>query len=104
MCSSSSRAGPGRSPGTVAAIRDWLTGSVVDFRITPKGSSEVDPLPVRVLAPYAILSVVSALPVLLIDNPGDARGFYVFALINAVLYAALLLIIVVQHARENVVR
>lgn len=90
--------------GTVAALRDWLTGSVVEFRITPKGSSEVDPLPVRVLAPYAILSIVSALPVVLIDNPGEARGFYVFALINAVLYAALLLIIVVQHARENVVR
>ena len=90
--------------GTVAALRDWLTGSTVDFRITPKGSSEVDPLPMRVLAPYGILSVVSALPVLLIDNPGDAGGFYIFALINAVLYAALLLIIVVQHARENVVR
>lgn len=90
--------------GTVAAIRDWLTGSVVQFRITPKGSSEVDPLPVRVLAPYAILSLTSALPVFLIDNPGEARGFYVFALINAVLYAALLLIIVVEHARENVVR
>lgn len=90
--------------GTVAALRDWLTGSVVEFRITPKGSSEVDPLPVRVLAPYAILSIVSALPVVLIDNSGEARGFYVFALINAVLYAALLLIIVVQHARENVVR
>ena len=90
--------------GTVAALRDWLTGSVVEFRITPKGSSEVDPLPARVLTPYAILSVVSALPVLLIANPGEARGFYVFALINAVLYAVLLLIILVQHARENVVR
>lgn len=90
--------------GTLAALRDWLTGSVVEFRITPKGSSEVDPLPVRVLAPYAILSFVSALPVVLIDNPGEARGFYVFALINAVLYAVLLLTIVVQHARENVVR
>lgn len=90
--------------GTLAALRDWLTGSVVEFRITPKGSSEVDPLPARVLAPYAILSIVSALPVVLIDNPGEARGFYVFALINAVLYAVLLLIIVVRHSRENVVR
>jgi cellulose synthase (UDP-forming) len=90
--------------GTVAALRDWLTGSTVEFRITPKGSSEVDPLPIRVLAPYAILSIVSALPVVLIDNPGEARGFYVFALINAALYALLLLIIVIQHARENVVR
>jgi cellulose synthase (UDP-forming) len=90
--------------GTLAALRDWLTGSVVDYRITPKGRSEVDPLPVRVLAPYALLSFISILPVVLIDNPNEASGFYIFALINAVLYAVLLLIIVVQHARENVVR
>jgi hypothetical protein len=88
----------------MAAIRDCLAGSVVEYRITPKGRSEVDPLPVRVLAPYVLLSAVSALPVLLIDNPNEARGFYVFALINAIFYAALLLIIIVQHSRENVVR
>jgi len=90
--------------GTIAAIRDWLTGSFVDFRITPKGASEVDFLPLRVLAPYAALSIASVLPALLIDNAGDSRGFYIFAIINAALYALLLLVVVVQHARENVVR
>ena len=90
--------------GTLAALRDWITGSVVDFRITPKGRSEVDPLPVRVWAPYALLSMASALPVVLINTANETRGFYVFALMNAVLYAALLMIILVQHARENAVR
>jgi cellulose synthase (UDP-forming) len=90
--------------GTIAAIRDWLTGSFVDFRITPKGTSEVDPLPLRVLAPYGFLSIASVLPVLLVEDASDARGFYIFAIINAALYATLLLVIVVQHARENVVR
>ncbi|RJG40775.1 glycosyltransferase family 2 protein [Mesorhizobium sp. DCY119] len=90
--------------GTIAAIRDWLTGSFVDFRITPKGSSEVDPLPLRVLAPYGFLSIASVVPVLLVKDASDARGFYIFAIINAALYAMLLLVIVVQHARENVVR
>ena len=90
--------------GTLAALRDWLTGSVVDFRITPKGRSEVDPLPLRVWVPYAVLSLVSALPVVLIDHSHEARGFYIFALLNAVIYAVLLVVIVVQHARENVVR
>ncbi|QIG52018.1 glycosyltransferase [Nordella sp. HKS 07] len=90
--------------GTIAAVRDWLTGSFVDFRITPKGASEVDFLPLRVLAPYAALSIASVLPALLIANAGDSRGFYIFAIINAALYAVLLLVVVVQHARENVVR
>jgi hypothetical protein len=90
--------------GVLAALRDWLAGTVVDFRITPKGRSEVDPLPIRVWAPYAFLSLVSALPVVLIENAREAQGFYVFALIHAVIYAALVVIILVQHARENTVR
>ena len=90
--------------GTIAAVRDRITGSHVDFRITPKGASEVDPLPSRVLMPYGVLSIVSVLPVLLVQDAGETRGFYIFAIINAVLYTLLFLTIVVQHARENVVR
>jgi cellulose synthase/poly-beta-1,6-N-acetylglucosamine synthase-like glycosyltransferase len=90
--------------GTIAAVRDWLTGSFVDFRITPKGTSEVDPLPTRVLAPYGFLSIVSVLPVLFVSDAGETRGFYIFAIANAVLYALLLFVIVVQHGRENQVK
>ncbi|MET0941260.1 MAG: glycosyltransferase family 2 protein, partial [Mesorhizobium sp.] len=90
--------------GTAAALRDWLTGSFVDFRITPKGASQVDPLPGRVVAPYVILSAVSILPVLLVDDAGQAAGFYVFAIINALLYAVLTLVILYRHSRENEVR
>jgi cellulose synthase/poly-beta-1,6-N-acetylglucosamine synthase-like glycosyltransferase len=91
--------------GTLAAIRDRVTGSFVDFRVTPKGTSDVDPLPARVLAPYVFLAVLSTLPVLLIPDASEAsRGFYIFAIINAVIYTVLLLVVVVQHARENVVR
>lgn len=90
--------------GTLAALRDWKTGSFVDFRVTPKGASEADPLPLRILAPYVILAITSILPVVFIDNPGEARGFYIFAIVNALLYTTLLLVIVIQHARENIVR
>jgi cellulose synthase/poly-beta-1,6-N-acetylglucosamine synthase-like glycosyltransferase len=90
--------------GTIAAVRDRITGSHVDFRITPKGTSEVDPLPSRVLMPYGFLSIASVLPVLLVQDAGETRGFYIFAIFNAVLYTLLFLTIVVQHARENIVR
>ncbi|MDW6023476.1 glycosyltransferase [Mesorhizobium sp. BAC0120] len=90
--------------GTIAAVRDWLTDSFVDFRITPKGGSEVDPLPMRILAPYGFLSIASVLPVLVIGDAGETRGFYIFAIANAVLYALLLLVILVQHGRENQVK
>ncbi|WP_159587471.1 glycosyltransferase family 2 protein [Chelativorans xinjiangense] len=90
--------------GCAAAVRDWLTGSFVDFRVTPKGTSEVDALPIRVLAPYGVLSLASILPVLAVEDAGDTRGFYLFAIVNASLYAILLLVIVTRHARENAVR
>ncbi|MEY9325109.1 glycosyltransferase family 2 protein [Sinorhizobium fredii] len=87
--------------GTLAAIRDWLTGSFVDFRVTPKGTSEVDPLPLRVLLPYAGLALAAVLPVLLIDDVGEAKGFYLFAIMNAAIYGLLLVVIVLRHGREN---
>lgn len=90
--------------GVLAAVRDRLMGTSADFRVTPKGTDAADPLPLRLLAPYAVLSLLSGIPVLLIDNVEVARGFYLFAALNAVLYATLLLVIVRQHARENPVK
>jgi len=90
--------------GTFAAFRDWLTGSFVDFRVTPKGSSEVDPVPLRVIAPYALISGVSILPVLVVSGADQTRGFFIFAIINACFYLFLMAMIVIQHTRENQVR
>lgn len=90
--------------GTIAAFRDWATGSFVDFRVTPKGTSEVDPLPLRVLMPYVCVILISILPVLFAAEADETRGFYVFAIINSVFYLILVAVIILQHARENNVR
>src|SRR5262249_27237508 len=87
--------------GTIAAVIGWIRGSTFDFRVTPKGRGAAEPLPLRVLAPYAFLSIASGAPVLLLGNIKIAFGFYMFAILNSALYAALLLIIVVKHRREN---
>jgi cellulose synthase (UDP-forming) len=87
--------------GTIAAVRDWIRGSVLDFRVTPKGRIAAEPLPLRVLAPYAFLSLLSGLPILLLSNVKVAVGFYFFASTNSALYAFLLLVIIVMHRREN---
>ncbi|TIP30135.1 MAG: glycosyltransferase [Mesorhizobium sp.] len=90
--------------GTFAAFRDWMTGSFVDFRVTPKGTSEVDPLPFRVLAPYAFVVLISILPVVFVQDAYQTRGFFVFAIINACFYLLLIFMILLQHGRENDVR
>src|SRR5262249_24122126 len=51
--------------GSATAVRDWIRGSAVEFRVTPKGGDPAGPLPTRVLLPYGILSAASSLAVLL---------------------------------------
>jgi len=87
--------------GSVAAVRDWALGSAREYRVTPKGRTAAQPLPFRVLAPYAMLSAASGLPVLFLSHIKIALGFYVFAAFNSILYAVLLLIIIILHRREN---
>jgi cellulose synthase (UDP-forming) len=90
--------------GTFAAFRDWITGSFVDFRVTPKGASEVDPLPFRVVAPYLLVVLIAILPVFLVRDASETRGFYIFAIFNTSLYVLLVFMILRQHSRENPVR
>lgn len=87
--------------GTLVALCDVITGARVDFRVTPKQHGGVPPLPWRVLTPYALLVLGSALPVMAIGHAGNADGFYVFASLNAAIYAALMITIVRGHIREN---
>jgi cellulose synthase (UDP-forming) len=90
--------------GCLAAVWEHLTNKYVVFRVTPKGTTEADPLPLRVLMPYAVVSLISALPCLLVSDAADATGFYIFALANAVIYAGMLFLIIIRHHVENRVR
>ncbi len=87
--------------GTLAGIRDWLSGTFVDFRVTPKGGDPAGPLPFRVLLPYVFLALGAAAPALLLTDIRVAKGFYIFACLNAAIYALLLIAIVARHVREN---
>ncbi|EFL88154.1 glycosyltransferase family 2 protein [Ahrensia sp. R2A130] len=87
--------------GCLMAVADRITGRFVDFRITPKGTGEVDLLPLRVVLPYAVLAVGSLLPVLLFHDVREARGFYLLATVNALLYTALFAVILFKHWHEN---
>jgi cellulose synthase (UDP-forming) len=87
--------------GTLSAVRDHITKSFIDFRVTPKGSGPKNLLPTRVVAPYVVLAVGASLPVLLVDHPANAAGFYWFAAFNAFFYGLLVAVIVARHVIEN---
>lgn len=87
--------------GCTMAVWDKVSGKFVDFRVTPKGEASSSDVPWAVLLPYLALALISLAPVLLAANVQDAAGFYIFALINAVIYTGLFAVIITNHIREN---
>ena len=87
--------------GTIAAVIDRLRGGFVDFRITPKGSVRTNAIPTRIIAPYVLFSLSAGLTAWLIKDAGTAAGFYFFNIMNATVYACLVLLVLILHAREN---
>ena len=87
--------------GCLAAVRDWYLGRTVEFRVTPKGADLSAALPNRVLLPYWALSIISGTAVAILGDVTNAGGFYVFALLNSVIYTLLLLVIVARHRIES---
>ena len=53
------------------------------------------------MAPYLGLSLVSSIPILLVDDPRSVAGFYVFSALNALIYLLLSILIIDMHQREN---
>ncbi len=89
--------------GCAMAIWDRITGKFVDFRVTPKGEAVTNRMPVRVIAPYAVLAAGALLPILLVSDVEDAKGFYILSWINAVLYISLFFVIVMRHRKERAI-
>jgi cellulose synthase (UDP-forming) len=87
--------------GSLAALRDYIYGSFVDFRITPKGRQQQRSLPLRVIAPYIALAGLCAAAMALASEAPAAQGFYIFAAMNLSIYLSLTVLIVIRHAIEN---
>jgi cellulose synthase (UDP-forming) len=87
--------------GCVQAVAGRLARREFDFKVTPKGLTGPRPLPMRVVAPYLLIAVISALPSILRLNAGRAHGYYTLALINVAMYLLAAVAVFVLHIREH---
>ena len=87
--------------GIVNGVLSVLLSRRLDFRVTPKGDRRQAPLPSRALLPYALVSILSSLAVILLAHRTFARGYYFLALTTALLLAAVVGVIVVLHHQES---
>ena len=86
---------------SLAAVRDHFTKPIINYRVTPKEKGQAMQLPVVFLLPYVCMSAASGGVVILFPDAGDASGFYIFALINCLIYGVLALLIFFNHNAEN---
>lgn len=87
--------------GCLMAARDKLTGKFVDFRVTPKGEAATKRLPSKLVAVYMALAIGALAPILLVDDVGPARGFYLLSAVNAVIYSIIVASIVLRHLHDS---
>jgi cellulose synthase (UDP-forming) len=86
--------------GVIQATISVLTGKELAFRVTPKGSEKMHPLPVRILSPYTFL-VAFICACALIFPGGGARTYQYFVAITILTYTIVLWICIVAHTFEN---
>lgn len=87
--------------GSLQGFAGAISNREFDFKVTPKGSRSARRLPGIVLFPYLALAALSLLPALLVADPGQARGYYFWSLLNGAIYIAVALAIALLHAREH---
>jgi hypothetical protein len=86
--------------GVTAAAVQRVRRRTVTFRITPKGTGGLEPLPVKTLIPYLLITGVLSTSGLIGEHTGDAVGYVFLCLLGSLFYAVVLLAVPLLHARE----
>jgi cellulose synthase (UDP-forming) len=87
--------------GVINSVLAWAVAKELPFRVTPKGNHGPKPLPIRVLMPYLLLAVVSALIVIAVHQVDHTHGYYFLALLNGGVYAIAAIAVTLVHMGEN---
>ncbi len=83
------------------AISVLILRRELSFKVTPKGVTGPQPLPIKALIPYLFIIVVTMGTALAVGDAGPSRGYYWFALLDAFIYMIVTAAIIVLHVKEN---
>lgn len=87
--------------GIWAAVRQRIRPRQIQFKLTQKGVAGLQPLPVRLVAPYLGISVVCSAAALIGERLTNAAGYVFLSLIAAAMYAVVATAVPVLHASES---
>ena len=86
--------------GVVAAVQHHFRPRSVNFKITPKEASEHRPLPARLVAPFAVVSLAASAAALYGERSGGAAGYVFLCVVQAATYALAACAVTVLHGAE----
>jgi len=86
--------------GSLMGVMMAIRRRPVVFRVTPKGTQHPISLSWRILLPYVLVVISSFLPALLVEDAGDAKGYYFFLILSQIIYVTALFSIVLIHFHE----
>ncbi|MGM0929389.1 MAG: glycosyltransferase family 2 protein [Actinomycetota bacterium] len=86
--------------GTLAAVIQKVRPKPLHFRVTPKSREGLEPLPARLVMPYAVTSSVLAVAGILGELGTNAYGYVFLCLLGASCYAIVTVAVPLLHAIE----
>lgn len=86
--------------GALAGVRQVLTRRQVQFRVTPKGDTGLQPLSLRIMLPYHLLTVLMAGVGVWGTLAERALGYAGLTLLGALTYGVVSLLVPLLHLRE----
>ena len=87
--------------GCIQALAGHVARREFAFKVTPKGREGAAPLPMRFVAPYMLLAILSGAPALLGIDAGRAHGYYALAMLNVIIYMGATMAILGLHVYEH---
>jgi len=88
--------------GSIMGVVTVLTKKQVNFKVTPKGVMARPSMKWSILCPYMAIILISFLPGIIVKDAGDANGYYLFLIMNILIYTIVLFSIIIIHKNESV--
>jgi cellulose synthase/poly-beta-1,6-N-acetylglucosamine synthase-like glycosyltransferase len=90
--------------GVCSAFIYAIRPRAVTFKVTPKGSGELESLPTRLLVPYLLISLLGSVPAIIAERTDDAAGYVFLCLLGAITYSLVCMLVALLHAKEMTYR
>lgn len=86
--------------GVCSAFGYAIRPRAVTFKVTPKGSGDLEVLPTRLMVPYLLISLLFSVPAIVGERTNGAAGYVFLCLLGAVTYSFVCILVALLHAKE----